>query len=214
VRDERHVVWDTAAMPDATAFTDPENWTGGFYELSLEIGDRDDGRLQRALTALWQAAAITGCYGSTAQEPTDQNAVPVTVASLQEFGHLRGIVRPPLGGPVVCGCIATRFDDDNADWLTLYLPLGALARVEWRVGGFPFGPDGGPVSLAWRASLDTWLAGLVTEVFHHVDFRLGLIGFELDHITAADLNGVVPEQRWNGYLLPADGRLTYTPATQ
>jgi hypothetical protein len=199
---------------DPTAFTDQENWTGGFYELSVEVGDRDDERLQRAVTALWQAAAITGCYGGFDREPADQVAVPVTLASLQEFGHLRGIVRPPLGGPVVCGCFATRIDEDDLDWLTLYLPLGALARVDRRIGGFPFGPDGGPESLTWRALLDTWLAGLANEVFRHVDFRLGMVGFEVDHTTAADLNGVVPEQRWKGYLLPVDGQLRYTPANQ
>ena len=201
-------------MHDPTAFTDQENWTGGFYELSLEVGDRDDDRLQRALVALWRAAAIAGCYGGTDREPAEQIAVPVTVASLQEFGRLHGVVHPPLGGPVVCGCFATCFDDDNEDWLTLYLPLGALARVERRVGGFPFGPDGGPPSQAWRASLDAWLADVANEVFRHVDFRLGLIGFEVDLTTAAELDGVVPEQRWNGYLLPADGRLRYTPANR
>jgi hypothetical protein len=206
--------WDTAAVHDPTAFTDTENWNGGFYELSLEIGDRDDERLQRGLSALWQAAAIAGCYGNKDREPAVQVAVPVTVASLQEFGNLHGVVHPPLGGPVVCGCFATRFDDDHTDWLTLYLPQGALARVERRAGGFPFGPDGGPSSLTWRASLDTWLAEVATEVFRHIDFRLGLIGFEVDHITAADLNGVVPEQRWNGYLLTTDGQLTYTPANR
>jgi len=192
-------------------FTDPENWTGGFYELSLEVGNRDDDRLQRAVTTLWRAAAINGCYGSKDREPADQIAVPVTVASLEEFGHLRGIARLPLGGSVVCGCFSTRFDDAE-DWLTLYFPLSALARADRRIGGFPFGPDGEPRSLTWRASLDTWLASVATQVFREVDFRLGLIGFEVDHTDAAELDGAVPEQRWNGYLLPADGQLRYTPA--
>lgn len=212
--DERYVVWDTAVVHDPTAFADPENWTGGFYELSLEVGDRDDERLQRGLSALWRAAAITGCYGNPDREPDGQAAVPVTVASLGEFGHLHGVVRPPVCGSVVCGCFSICFDDDHADWLTLYLPLGALARAERRVGSFPFGPDGGPSALIWRASLESWLAEVATEVFRHVDFRLGLIGFEVDHTTAADLNGVVPEQRWHGYLLPTDGRLRYTPANR
>lgn len=200
-------------MHDPTAFTDTENWTGGFYELSMEIGDRDDERLQRAVTALWRAAGVTGCYGGTDREPADQVEVPVSVASLEEFGHLRGIAHPPPGRAVVCGCLASRFDD-GPDWLTLYLPLGAFARVERRVGGFPFGPAGGPGSRTWRAPLDTWLAGVANEIYRHVDFRLGLVGFEVDHITAADLDGVVPEQRWQGYLLAADGQLRYTPANQ
>jgi hypothetical protein len=198
---------------DPTAFTDRENWTGGFYELSLEIGDRDDDRLHRALTALWRATAIVGCYAGRDREPADQTAVPLTVASLREFGHLRGIAHPPVGGPVLCGCYSG-VDGENPDWLTLYFPLGALARVERRVGAFPFGPDGGPESLRWRASLDAWLAEVANEVFHDIDFRLGLIGFELDYTTAADLDGVVPDQRWSGYLLPADGRLGYAPANK
>ncbi|MDQ2584085.1 hypothetical protein [Saccharothrix yanglingensis] len=200
-------------MHDPALFTDPENWTGGFYELSLEIGVPDDGRRQRALTALWRAAAVTGCCAGRDREPADQPAVPLTVASLEEFGHLRGVARPPRGGPVVCGCFSTCFEDTE-DWLTLYLPLGALARADRRIGGFPFGPDGDPRSLAWRAPLDTWLVGVADEVFRQVDFRIGLVGFEVDHTTAAELGGVVPGQRRNGYLLPAGGRLEYTPANR
>ncbi|GGS48901.1 MULTISPECIES: hypothetical protein [Actinokineospora] len=201
-------------MADPAAFTDPSNWHGGFYELSLELGDRDDGRLQRALTALWRAAAISGCYPSADREPPEQTAVPVTVASLEEFGHLRGIIRLHEGTPVVCGCVVTRLDD-GADWLTLYLPQGALARVDRRVGGFPFGPDGGAVSLDWRAALDAWLAEVAGQVFQEVDFRLGLIGFEIDGDISADgLRGSVPQERWNGYLLPEQGRLRYTPANR
>ena len=36
-------------MVDPTAFTDPENWTGGWYELALELGQRCDERLDHAL---------------------------------------------------------------------------------------------------------------------------------------------------------------------
>lgn len=205
-------------MRDATAFTDPDNWSGGFYELSLEIGERDDGRLQRALTALWRAAGLTGCYGNAEREPAEQSAVPLTVASLEEFGHLRGVVTLPSADPVVCGCIAIRLDGDNGDnqdWLTFYLPLGALGVVVPDVGGFPFGPDGGPRSLDWRVPLDAWLAEVAREVFRHLDFRLGLIGFDVDITDLTDpAAGVVPEQRWNGYLLPVGGKLEYVPANR
>jgi hypothetical protein len=37
------------------------------------------------------------------------------------------------------------------------------------------------------------------RLFGEVPFRLGLIGFELDgNITSDQLNGVAPEQRWEG----------------
>jgi hypothetical protein len=205
---------DAAEVPDPAAFTDPENWYGGFYELALRIGDRDDERLQHAVSALWSAAAIAGCYGSADQEPADQESLPATVAALREFGHLRGTMRLPAGRPIVCGCLAFRYDD-SPDWLTFYLPLGALARVDRQVGGYPFSPDSGPASLAWRSPLDAWLAQIANKVFGDIDFQLGLIGFELDgdHL-AANLNGTAPEQRWVGYLLPVDGQLLYAPANR
>ncbi|MFD4668905.1 hypothetical protein ACFWNN_04170 [Lentzea sp. NPDC058450] len=199
-------------MADPASFTDRENWTGGFYELSLEIGDHDDARLERALTALWQAAGITGPYADQRREPADQQEVPATPASLHEFGHLYGVAEP-LGTAVVCGCYVSRFDDAE-DWLNLYLPLGALANTDRRIGAFPFGPEGGPQSLAWRTRLDGWLATVAARVFDEVGFRVGLIGFELDYVTAAELAGEVPDQRWNGYLLPADGRLRHFPANR
>ncbi|MGW4527099.1 hypothetical protein [Amycolatopsis sp. NPDC004378] len=174
------------ARRDPAAVADPDNWAGGFYELSLEADEP-------ALAAVWRA---TGARGAT-----------------EEFGHLRGTVQPPFGGPAVCGGFVTGLDDGST-LTTFYLPLGALARLDRRVGGFPFGPSGGPGSLAWRTELDTWLAGVAEEVFVEAGFSLGVIGFELDPVLSAELGGVVPEERWEGYLLPADGRLTYWPANR
>ena len=82
-------------MADPTAFTDPDNWAGGFYELSLELGERSDERLDRALSVLWREAGIVGCYGERDREPADQVTVPITAASLQRFGQLYGRVSPP-----------------------------------------------------------------------------------------------------------------------
>lgn len=200
----------------AAAFTDDENWTGGFYELALELGDMSDERLQLALSALWRAAAVEGCYGSRDREPRDQPEVPRTVEALGELGHLQGTVRLPGGQRVVCGCVAVR-EEDGPDWLDFYLPLGALARLDQRIGGFPFDGRSGADSLVWRHGLDEWLAAVGTEVFREVPFRLGLIGFEISGETSAhQLNGRVPAERWEGFLMPADdgGSLRYEPANR
>ncbi len=103
-------------MRDPASFTDDENWHGGFDELAVELGDTDDQQLQLALTALWKAAGIDGCYGRRDREPGEQREVARTVASLAEFGHLRGTVLLPNGHRVVCGCFAVR-EDDGPDWL-------------------------------------------------------------------------------------------------
>ncbi|WP_371589738.1 hypothetical protein [Streptomyces virginiae] len=201
-------------MHDPASFTDDENWSGGFYELAIEIGDRSDELLQLGLSALWRAAAIDGCYGRRDREPGEQDDVACTVSSLAEFGHLRGTVTLPSGRRVVCGCLAIR-EDDGTDWLAFYLPVGALSRVDAKIGGFPFGQDGGTVSLEWRRTLDNWLAVVGADIFQEVPFRLGLIGFELSGETCAEqLDGHAPEERWEGYLLPAGGRLRFDPANR
>lgn len=62
--------------------------------------------------------------------------------------------------------------------LALYFPLGSLARVERRVGGFLFGPDSG--ALRWTRGWPEWQG----RVFQDVDFRLGRVGFEVDRRTS------------------------------
>lgn len=205
----------TPAPTCPAAFTDDENWTGGFYELALELGDTSDERLQLALSALWRVAAVEGCYGSRDREPREQAEVPRTVESLVELGHLRGTVRLPGGRRVVCGCVAVR-EEDGPDWLDFYLPLGALARLDRRIGGFPFDRRSGADSLRWRQELDEWLAAVGTGVFGEVPFRLGLIGFEISGETYADqLDGRAPVERTEGFLLPGDGGgLRYEPANR
>ena len=55
----------------------------------------------------------------------------------------------------------------------------ALGRLDARVGGYPFGPDGGPVSLAWRLPVDDWLAGIARQVAQACPFRMAAAGFEV-----------------------------------
>ncbi|TYC22462.1 hypothetical protein FXF52_20675 [Micromonospora sp. MP36] len=199
-------------MGDAAAFTLADNWHGGFYELALELGGAgDDERLRRALVAVWRIAGVVGCYANRQSEPSAQDVVPCTVESLERFGHLRGVVELPSGDRLVCGAVAVR-EEHGADWLDFYLPLGALGRVDGRVGGYPFLPDDDD-SLAWRRPVDDWLASVGRRVYDEVDFRLGLIGFEVSGDTSAEKLGRGPTSpRRIAYLVPDGEGLRYLPA--
>lgn len=205
---------DDRWVTSPAAFTDADNWSGGFYELAIELGERSDRRLGHALDALWRAARVQGCYGSRDREPHELETVPCTVESLERFGHLRGLVKLPEGPLMVCGAVAIR-EDQGADWLDFYLPVGALERADGRVAAFPFGDDGDVSSMVWRQTIDVWLSDVGAQVYAAVDYQLGLIGWEASgQVHAKDLDGDPPAPRAFGYLLAGDRELRYLPATR
>lgn len=188
-------------MVAADDLTDDENWTGGFYELCLDLGPADDERLDRAIRSLWRAAGVQECrIGSDLVE------VEPSAAALHQHGHLRGWLTLPSGDRVVCGAFVFRYE--GIDKLELYLPLEALARVDDRIGAFPFDEHSGVESLIWRAPLDRWLADVATAVYADVPFQRALIGFEIDE--DVDLHS----DQGCAVLAPGVDGLDYRPATR
>ena len=177
---------DLGEVATADDISDDENWTGGFYELSLLLGAADDRRLDRAVQALWRAAGVQECR-------IDSNLLDVepSAAALHQHGHLRGWLTLPSGDRVVCGALVFRYED--IDNLELYLPLGALVRVDRRIGGYPFDERSAVESLTWRAPLDRWLADVAVAVHADVPFRRALIGFEVNETpTSPPIEGTPP----------------------
>lgn len=204
----------------ASDFTDDENWHGGFYELALELGERSDARLQTALDVMWSDRRLNGCFSDRSRQPDEQERMQPTVAAQAEAGHLRGLATLPSGFRTVCGSVAIRSEDDEQDWLDLYIPMGSLARADERVGAYPFGSmmtvgHDAPSrdSLEWRRPIDDWLTEIASSVFEAVPFRLGLIGFETSGSTTADELTQVPDERYVAYLVPAGRDLVVHPAT-
>jgi hypothetical protein len=185
--------------------SDRDAWTGGFYELAMQLGESDDVRLQAALGVLAGAAGIAGPW-HVQWQPGRIRRVSWTVADLEE-GLLRGQIRLPDGEPMICAVAGVR-EDHGDDWLDLCIPLEALCRSDARIGGFPFAPDGG-TSLAWRQPIDDWLARLAGEVRQETAFRLAAIGFEVSGEVRAEELASELEARPYALVL-ADG--TYLPA--
>ncbi|MDC3379101.1 hypothetical protein OAX78_02335 [Planctomycetota bacterium] len=187
-------------------FTQDDAWTGGFYELAIEVGPRSDARLERLLHAVWNEPTLEGCYLDREREPDDQKKVAASLDRMAEQGHLRGIATLPNTMRVPCGTVAIR-EEDGSDWLDFYLPLGALSSLDSRVGGFPF--EEGSDSRAWREPIDCWLAEVARRAFELVPFTLGLIGFEVSgRCYGKDVNeSGVPDPREISYLHASEGAL-------
>jgi hypothetical protein len=97
---------------------------------------------------------------------------------------------------------------EHVDTLELYLPLGALARAERGIGGYPFDEHSGAASLTWRAGLDRWLADIAAAVFADVPFQRAVIGFEVD-----EAHDITADKRYAAVLTPGPDGLDYRPAT-
>jgi hypothetical protein len=114
-----------------------DNWHGGYYELSIKLGEHDDDRLDSALKALWDAAGLPEAF----RRDTGSSA-PVSADSLLA-GHLNTVATIPGLGSTLCSVMVVREEvyeagtpQYGADWLDLCLPLGALANLDCRVGAF------------------------------------------------------------------------------
>ena len=204
------------ALP-ADRIDDDDNWIGGYYELALELGERDDARLEEAIGSLRNLAAIDGCWVLVGLKPSRYEPASPSLTSLLRFGQLRGALELPTSQRVVCGMVAVREEKEPPfyapDWISLCIPLGALVKIEPSVGGYPFGSLDG--SLQWRRPIDDWLAEIGSQLFATTSFRLGLIGMEPYGEAWSDrLDDGIPTERSIGYLWPTHGELKYFPATQ
>lgn len=183
-------------------FTHPDAWSGGYYELAIQLAS---GALPQAITALWSFADLDGCYAHRDIEPHDQPRITPT-AQHDFFGVAR------IGGAtsVACRSLLIR-DEPERDWLHFMLPLGSLGTA-LPVGAYPFDDDS---SLSWRDGLDAWLCAIARHVHGHASFSLAVVGWyvpDYGDIAAVEdmlMRGEVPEQRWVGYLVARYGSLEW-----
>lgn len=217
---------DSNGKTNPKYFTLDDTWTGGFYELALEIGPYADKPLFDALKVLWKHPSLEGCYLDQTKEPDDQVRYNPVAELYYQQGmysdfHTYSISTLPNGSRIACGsCIIREYfagsdaDEDAPDWLVFYLPMGALAQT-YDVGGYPFDTDiKSPES--WQKPIDDYLAELGKYIYAHAPSRLGLIGHEVSGTHYADeiTEQGISDERYIGYLLPQNGTLNYFPRNE
>jgi len=63
------------SVSTSSIFAYPDAWSGGYYELAMELGSRSDERLRSALATLWAYGGLDGCYLDSTLEPWQQRRV-------------------------------------------------------------------------------------------------------------------------------------------
>ncbi len=96
-------------MPhDARAIEQGANWLGGHYEVCIELGARDEARLETALEACWAIGGLIGCWpGRSSSDPAAR------ISPTLEFDGLSGIAAIPDFGECVCSTHVIREVDDG-----------------------------------------------------------------------------------------------------
>ena len=191
-------------------FTDPDVWTGGFYELVLELPSQDDLTTANALATLWGGPQLSGCFARNDIEPTQQ--VALTLNSLPIEGHLYGIATLNDEQRCVCGTYTIHFENEGR-WLGIYMPMSALARI-YSLDGYPFGTATPQLERTLKTT-NEWFYTIAEEMYKRIPFTFGVIGFEPDFTTAKmQVAQGIPEVRWDGFVMPTNDRLLWYPPTE
>jgi hypothetical protein len=193
-------------MADAADLSDEVNWSGGLYGISLDFGPDDDDGLAAAVEAVWGTVPVNGCWAREPHNPLAFLTASPHLSSLED-GGLYGSMHLSVLGEVVCGVYLHR--REAGAQLEVVAPIGALERLEPRIGGFPFGEDSGPASLTWRAPIDRWFADWAVLLHGKAPFRRGAIGFEVPTPDEVEAN-----VEYFGRLLPGDAGVAYVEAVR
>ena len=189
----------------STIFTSADSWNGGFYEISIEMKDKDDSALDKAIRICWSYSGVKGCYTSKTMEPSDQVISIPSLNSLNENGHLLGTIKLQNGNLVPCGMTLIR-EENGPDFIDMYLPLGGLVAAFPDIGGYPFGNN--EYSRKWREPIDDLLTDVGIQVYNAVPYSLGSIGFEVSgDIYSNEIPRILSQKRYNRYLVPQNGKL-------
>lgn len=190
-------------------FNSGEAWTGGHYELAMELGPYSDVRALGALRRLWTCPLLEGGYLRRDQTPVSQVRRPSQEGHLDE--QLYGIATLE-GRKMPCGSFLYRLER-GSDWLQFYLPFAPLEQA-YSIDGYPF--TGNADYPEWRRTLDSWFRRIGDYVFEQTPFFLGLVGFEVE-ITKTSYREVlkdgIPKFRPDGMLLPKENALEWYPPT-
>jgi hypothetical protein len=193
-------------------FTRADTWDGGAFEMRLVYEPHAVDTLASAFTTLWAHPSLDGCVADRFPAPALQPRVPPAVAARDRDCLWYGVATLPNGVRVGCLSLIIVFSEpDDPPEIHFGVRMGALARA-YSVGAYPF-TDSKP--LTWRAEMSAWLVEIAGTVFTGHPFRFGMIDHEatLDGVTPNEVHEV-PAVRWEGYLWPEDGRLTWYPQTE
>jgi hypothetical protein len=153
-------------------FNNPNNWTGGFYELSIEFNPAGDNkRLNQALIALQNFKLFNGLWKERQDFQSHSISLPINIDE-DSVSQFYGTVSMTDGYTLPCLISLIRVEGES-DWLDLSIPQATLEQF------YPYKYPLTKKINPWLAKVDEILISIAETIFNHSPFELAMIGEEI-----------------------------------
>jgi hypothetical protein len=153
-------------------FNNPNNWIGGFYELSIECHPAGDNkRINQALIALQNFKLFNGLWKERQDFQSHSISLPINIDedSVRQF---YGTVSMTDGNTLPCLISVIRVEGES-DWLDVSIPQVTLEQLY--PYKYPLTKELNP----WLAKVDEIFIRIAETIFNHSPFEIAMIGEEI-----------------------------------
>ncbi|HZG73679.1 MAG TPA: hypothetical protein VEY51_19235 [Chondromyces sp.] len=159
-------------------YNDPDNWIGGYYELSIEYHPfSNNKRINKALAALYESNYFNGIWEDKKDYPKKTISLPINIEedSVNSFyGTLSLLNSTENELPCVISIIRL---NNESDWLDIAIPQAAFERI------FPYNY---PLTIElnpWLKKINEVYTQLAETIYRNSPFELAMIGEEISGYT-------------------------------
>lgn len=170
-------------------FTNPDNWIGGFYELSMEFHPVGNNvRLNQALTALGKLNFFSGFWKERHHYLSNSITFPIHIDD-DSVNQFYGTITLSDGKTLPCVVTIVRIIGE-LEWLDIGIPEAILEKLYDLQ--YPLTKEFNP----WLAGIDEIFIRMAESLFDRSPFELALIGEEIsgyanqENITLKDLEKI------------------------
>ena len=181
---------------DYIEFMNPDNWIGGFYELSIEfhpVGDHN--RLKQALITLQKLEFFNGIWQENHDFQLDSISLPINIED-DSVNQFYGTLIHSDGNNLPC-LITVITIEEESNWLDISISQASLELIY--PYEYPLTKELNP----WLGKVEETFIKIAEAIYNHSPFELAMIGEEIsgytnqEEITLEDLGKItciIPNQ--------------------
>lgn len=163
---------------DYNFYNNPDNWIGGFYELSIEYHPfGNNKKVNEALTALCESSYFNGIWEEKKDYQKESISLPITIEE-DNSNSFYGMLSLSNSNEDELPCIITIIRvSGESDWLDIAIPQSALEAIFSYI--YPLTTELNP----WLKQIDEMYTELAEVIYRNAPFDLAMVGEEISGYT-------------------------------